>query len=160
MSIANQGHIVSRRTSGYDKMLAVMAYCSECGNVVEPDASFCIGCGKPVGHSSPISAVPSFPHAPPSVAHGTGANAGSSSVGLGIVGLIVGAFIGFLLRPSAMLVGQLPFETVVARGGNLRGLDQLLVPTAEASFNIMVVGAILGAVAGAIIGRLTTAKRS
>jgi hypothetical protein len=80
-------------------------------------------------------------------------------VGLGILGLIVGAFIGFLLRPSAMLVGQLPFETVVSRGANLRGFDQLLVPTAEMSFNIMMVGAIIGAVAGAIIGRLTAARK-
>ena len=125
-----------------------MAYCVQCGNEIKPDTSFCIGCGKPVGHTSLQSA-----------AHETGTNAGSASVGLGILGLIVGAFVGFLLRPSVMLVGQLPFETVVSRGANLRGFDQILVPTAEMSFNIMMVGAIIGAVAGAITGLLTASRK-
>jgi hypothetical protein len=71
---------------------------------------------------------------------------------LGIAGLFLGGGIGFLLRPSAFLVGQLPFETVIVRGSNLGGLDRLLVSTAQTSFNYMVVGAILGAVAGFVIG--------
>lgn len=71
---------------------------------------------------------------------------------LGIVGFLVGGCIGFLLRPSAFLVGQLPLETVIARGSNLGGLDRLLIPTAQTSFNYMMVGAILGAVGGLVIG--------
>lgn len=80
----------------------------------------------------------------------------SSIAGLVLLGLALGGFVGFLLRPSAMLVGQLPFETVVSRGANLQGLDKILVPTAQMSFNVMVVGAIIGAVAGAALGRLIT----
>ena len=37
---------------------------------------------------------------------------GSSGMGLGLLGLLVGSVIGFLMRPSAMLIGQLPFETI------------------------------------------------
>ena len=64
-------------------------------------------------------------------------------------GAVLGAFIGFLLRPSVFLVGKLPFATVITRGGNLSGLDELLVPTAQTSFNYLIVGAVLGALAGA-----------
>jgi uncharacterized membrane protein YfcA len=83
---------------------------------------------------------------------------GSSSVGLGFLGVILGGVIGFLLRPSAMLVGQLPFETVISRGENLQGLDKLLVSTAQTSFNMMVVGAIIGAVIGVVLARLLRGK--
>jgi uncharacterized membrane-anchored protein YhcB (DUF1043 family) len=85
-------------------------------------------------------------------------NSSSQSVGLGILGLILGGIIGFLLRPSAMLVGQLPFETVISRGANLQGLDRLLVPTAQASFNMMVVGAIIGVVVGVVLARLLAGR--
>jgi hypothetical protein len=44
-----------------------------------------------------------------------------------------------------MLVGPLPFETVVLRGSNLRGVEALLVSVAQESFNIMVAGAVAGA---------------
>jgi hypothetical protein len=71
---------------------------------------------------------------------------------LGIAGLFVGGVIGFLLRPSAFLVGQLPFGTVIARGSNLSGMDRLLISTAETSFNYMMVGAVLGGVVGVVIG--------
>lgn len=71
---------------------------------------------------------------------------------LGVVGFFLGGCIGFLLRPSAFLVGQLPFETVIARGSNLSGIDRLLVATAQTSFNYMIVGALLGAVGGLVIG--------
>jgi hypothetical protein len=60
---------------------------------------------------------------------------GSAGIQLGILGAIVGAFVGYLMRPAAFGVGQLDFETVISRGSNLHGLDQLLVSTAEASFN-------------------------
>lgn len=85
-------------------------------------------------------------------------NSGSRSVGLGIVGLFLGGVIGFLLRPSAMLIGQLPFETVISRGENLQGLDKLLVATAQTSFNMMAVGAIIGAVVGVVLARMLTGR--
>jgi hypothetical protein len=75
---------------------------------------------------------------------------------LGVGGLFVGGCIGFLLRPSAFLVGQLPFVTVIARGSNLSGLDRLLVSTAETSFNYVMAGALVGAIAGFVIGLIAS----
>jgi len=75
-----------------------------------------------------------------------------------IIGSVIGAFVGFLLRPSAMLVGQLPFGVVITRGAYLKDLEQLLVPTAQTSFNIMVAGAILGALAGMALRHLASRK--
>lgn len=69
-------------------------------------------------------------------------------VTLAVVGTIAGAVIGFLTRPSVFLVGQLPFSVVVFRGGNLSGLDQVLVPAAQASFNQLLFGMLLGGAAG------------
>ena len=69
-----------------------------------------------------------------------------------IVGLIVGGILGFLFRPSVPFLGQLPFDTVITRGGNLTGLDMLLKATAEQSFNYMIGGAIACGMLGAIIG--------
>jgi Na+/proline symporter len=74
----------------------------------------------------------------------------------GILGLIGGAFIGFLLRPAVFLGAQVPFEAVITRGANL---EAALVPVAEASFNYMMAGAIIGAVAGAITGHLATSRK-
>ena len=76
----------------------------------------------------------------------------SLTVVIGAAGAVIGGTIGFLLRPSALLIGQLPFTTVITRGANLAGVDQVLVPLAQKSFNIMVAGAIIGAVVGAVIG--------
>ena len=78
----------------------------------------------------------------------------SSMLAGGFVGAILGGVVGFLLRPSTLVVGQLPFNTVISRGGNLKGLSQLLVPSAEKSFNVMLVGVILGLVVGLVVGRL------
>jgi uncharacterized membrane-anchored protein YhcB (DUF1043 family) len=75
------------------------------------------------------------------------------------LGLLIGAFIGFLVRPTAPLIGQLPFGVVMTRGANLRGLDQILVPLAQRSFNYVLVGAILGVIGGFVIGRLGPSKR-
>ena len=61
-------------------------------------------------------------------------------------GLLLGAFVGFLLRPSGML-GQLPLEVVLTRGSALQGFDALLVPLAQQSFNYMLAGGIIGAIA-------------
>jgi len=42
------------------------------------------------------------------------------------LGAMVGAILGFLVRPSVPLIGQLPFSTVVTNGIYLNGLDALL----------------------------------
>lgn len=81
-----------------------------------------------------------------------------TDTGPGILGFAVGGFIGFLVRPSAMLIGQLPFETVILRAANLEGLAQVLVPLAQASFNVMLAGAVLGLVAAIVMGRLAASR--
>ncbi len=73
-------------------------------------------------------------------------------MGIGIVGFLIGGLVGFLARPSAFFLGQLPFEHVISRGATLKGMDQMLVPLAQRSFNITLIGAIIGAVAGIVIG--------
>ena len=69
-----------------------------------------------------------------------------------LAGLAVGGLVGFLLRPSVPLMGQLPFITVITRGANLRRLDQLLTGYARTSFNYLVAGIIVGAMIGMIVG--------
>jgi hypothetical protein len=71
------------------------------------------------------------------------------------IGAVLGGVVGFLLRPSVPLLGQLPLETVLSRGSNLSGLDLLLKGVAEQSFNYLVVGIILGAVVGLVVGKLS-----
>lgn len=63
-----------------------------------------------------------------------------------IVGAILGGLIGFLLRPSHDIMGQLPFGTVMSRGDNLEGLEKVATKTAETSFNYMLAGAIVGVI--------------
>ena len=70
---------------------------------------------------------------------------------LTIAGLLIGSAVGFLLRPSVPLMGQLPFSTVITRGANLRGLDQLLLGYARTSFKYLLAGLVLGAVIGLIV---------
>ena len=74
-----------------------------------------------------------------------------------IAGLAPGAAVGFLLRPSVPLMGQLPFTTVITRGSNFRGLDQLLLGYAHTSFNYLLAGMVLGAVIG-LVAALTLGK--
>jgi hypothetical protein len=69
-----------------------------------------------------------------------------------LAGVAVGGLVGFLLRPTVPLMGQLPFITVITRGANLRGLDQLLTGYARTSFNYLAAGIIVGAVIGIILG--------
>src|SRR5260370_33445375 len=72
---------------------------------------------------------------------------GGASPGALLAAALAGAFLGFLFRPSVPLIGQLPFNTVITRGSNLQGIDQLLKSFAEESFNYMVIRAILSAIA-------------
>jgi hypothetical protein len=68
-----------------------------------------------------------------------------------IIGGVVGGLLGYWFRPSAPLLGQLPFETVLSRGQNLRGLDLLLKGVAERSFNYIVVGVVVGCLTGFLL---------
>ena len=80
-------------------------------------------------------------------------------MGLVVLGFVVGGGIGFMLRPSAFIVGQLPFQTVITQGTALSGLDQLLIPTAQQSFNVMLIGAAVGAVIGFVLHRVMAKGR-
>ncbi|HEY6352579.1 MAG TPA: hypothetical protein VI636_24550 [Candidatus Angelobacter sp.] len=77
-----------------------------------------------------------------------------------ILGAVLGGLIGFLLRPSLPLIGQLPFSTVITRGSNLSGLDVILKSTAEQSFNYMLIGAIVGAVVLALAAGMMAKKKT
>jgi hypothetical protein len=77
-----------------------------------------------------------------------------------LIGLIVGGGVGFLLRPTAFLVGQLPFGIVITRGEYLKGIDRLYKPTAEISFNYLLVGAIVGIVIGAVLSYFIPKEQS
>jgi hypothetical protein len=81
-------------------------------------------------------------------------------VGLGLVGLLIGGFVAFLLRPAIPLIGQqLAFEHVITRGANLKRMDEILALLAQRSFNMMLAGAILGAVVGALVGFFVSQQR-
>ncbi len=67
---------------------------------------------------------------------------------LGAAGFLVGALVGYLYRPPAFLIGQLPFDVVISRGTSLKGLDQMYIPIAETSFNYLLGGGLVGAIAG------------
>ena len=63
------------------------------------------------------------------------------------LGVLLGGLLGFLFRPSAPMIGQLPFDAVITRGGDLKGADYIfLKSTAELSFNYALGGAIIGCV--------------
>lgn len=79
-------------------------------------------------------------------------------VGIGLPGIVVGGCIGFLLRPATVLAVKLPFATVISRGTALKGADLLSVPVAQASFNYLLVGAIIGFFVGAALGYFTHKK--
>ncbi len=46
------------------------------------------------------------------------------------------------------------------RGAGLKGMDRLVVPYAQTSFNIMLAGAIIGAVIGVVIRHRISQKQS
>ena len=79
---------------------------------------------------------------------------------LTIAGLLIGGAVGFLLRPSVPLMGQLPFTTVITRGTNLRGLDQLLLGYARTSFNYLIAGILVGAIVGLIAAFAISNRKS
>ena len=76
------------------------------------------------------------------------------------IGLLIGGGVGFLLRPIVPFMGQLPFSTVISRGANLHGLDQLLVGYARTSFNYLIAGMVVGAVVGLIAALAVSSPKS
>jgi len=82
----------------------------------------------------------------------------SLAIQLGIVGFIAGGVLGFLYRPSAFLIGQLPFDVVITRGANLKGVDQVLISLAQSSFNNMLTVAVVGAFIGIVVGLLISKR--
>lgn len=69
-----------------------------------------------------------------------------------VIGMIFGASIGFFYRPPALFIGQLPFDVVITRGGNLKGIDQIYLDVAKTSFNYLLIGGIVGGILGAVVG--------
>lgn len=118
--------------------------CPNCGAEIPDGTKYCGQCGRAPARSEspvnvPLPGADAIPRASLPVA---------SALDLRFVlaiGFVGGGFIGFLMRPSVFLVGQLPFVTVVTRGSGLSGIDQLLIPSAQQSFNVMVAGALVGA---------------
>lgn len=84
----------------------------------------------------------------------------ASIFGIGLVGFLLGGFISFLARPSVFLGGQVPFVHVITRGALLEGFDKMVVPLAQQSFNIMLVGAVIGAVAAIVIANYLKNKKA
>jgi hypothetical protein len=119
-------------------------FCANCGAQVSDGAPFCAQCGA---GTAPV----------PGLKRGPG---GPGLVVMIALGFLAGGFIGFLLRPSVFLLGQLPFEMVITRGSALAGIDQLLVPAAQQSFNVMLLGAIIGSATGFALSRFRVQGRS
>ena len=114
--------------------------CSHCGSATSAQDGFCRACGT-VQSPAPAAVQPALARR-------------DLTLPVGLIGFLVGAIVGFMLRPSALLVGQLPFSVVISRGAYLSGVEELLRPVAEASFNQVLAAAIVGAVACAIAGLL------
>ncbi len=68
------------------------------------------------------------------------------------LGASLGFVYGFLTRPSAFLIDQLPLSVVLSRGATLQGLEALYIPTAQLSFNHCVAWSIIGLTVGLVIG--------
>lgn len=83
-----------------------------------------------------------------------------SMISIGMVGCLAGGFIGFLLRPSAFMMGQLPFQHVITRGESLQGVERVFMSLARESFNTMMIGAVIGLLAGVVIGYFISRKSS
>ena len=136
-------------------------FCPNCGTQATNPAKYCGHCGQAFPPGPPAVAAVALPVALRSPAQPAPPQPGSfGAAGMMLaLGSVVGGAIGFVMRPSVMLIGQLPFETVITRGSNLSGIDQILVPTAQSSFNVMLIGALIGAAVGFGLGRLLGARR-
>lgn len=72
----------------------------------------------------------------------------------GLIGSLVGGLLGYVMRPAAPFIGQLPFKAVITRGASLSGLDQILVPIAQSSFNYLLLGLVGGLLVGLVAGHV------
>lgn len=136
--------------------------CQKCGKEYEVafsgwmNKAVCEDCFKEQSAERPASQNVQKTDSPPAQTSGSGA---SLILSIGTGGAFAGGLVGFLLRPANMLLGQLPLETVITRGANLRGLDQLLVPLAQKSFNITMAGLVIGAILGLGLGAIVASLR-
>lgn len=137
------------------------AWCTECGTPLPRDIQLKLPELRDVADRSWVEGIETAETAEVQ-AEGWPATlgAGERSVLFGILGAICGAFVGYLMRPAAPFLGQLNFETVISRGTNLQGLDQLLVSTAQASFNGMLMAAVLAGLIGAVVGYVVSLNKS
>jgi hypothetical protein len=76
----------------------------------------------------------------------------------GALGCLAGGLLGYLMRPAAPFIGQLPFKAVITRGGSLTGVDQILLPIAQSSFNDLMLGLVGGLLAGLVVGHFAFSR--
>lgn len=131
--------------------------CPACNGEVSNQAVACPKCGHPIKAEPAVKVSPQRTFIP---LKGKRRYSAGAVIGLGIIGFLIGGGIGFALRPSVPFIGQLPFEVVITQGSNLRGLDQVLVHTAQISFTYMMAGAVLGTLGGMVVGALLSKPKS
>ena len=132
-------------------------FCPQCGTQAVAGAKFCAGCGSAI--SAVAVAVLQEPAVVETSSSASAPRGRLNPALLATAGLVVGGLVGFQMRPSVMFIGQLPFQTVITRGSGLRGIDQILISTAQQSFNVMFVGALVGAVLAFGIAHLVNSRR-
>lgn len=85
--------------------------------------------------------------------HTSGSDSRASQMVL--MGVVLGAIAGFLLRPSVPAMGQLPLLTMVELvtvGG--KGIQSFFVPLAQRSFMYVMVGGMIGGFVGWLVGQM------
>lgn len=133
------------------------SFCSACGTGLYPDWNHCPKCGQAKESLTLPPVTTTFiqetfiPEPAPQRSRRLDDDDPDDRTGSilpwSVFGIIAGGLVGFLLRPSVLIVGQLPFGVVITRGENLDGISQLLLrSTAQTSFDYMVIGALIGTV--------------
>ncbi|MGO9261140.1 MAG: zinc ribbon domain-containing protein [Bryobacteraceae bacterium] len=114
-------------------------FCAQCGHSIPDHAGFCIGCGTAVRKAPQTDR----PHSQ------------TSLLSYGILGLLVGAIIGYLTRPSIPILGRQPTLDIVLTGGsNLHGINRVLAPLAQQAQHQVITYACIGAVIMVFVGVL------
>ncbi len=142
-----------RTVAGCQGEHMALIHCEECGAEISSKAKACVRCGAPLAAPDAAMTVdPAAPLASPGVAAYTPA---VLAIALGLVGGII----GFVVRPSIPLLGQLPFNVVIRDGAGLTGLSTLLQPAAHQSFELLLGGTVVGAILGLLTGLALKAQR-